>query len=299
MAPGPGRPGPAPVLVTGGTGTLGRLVVPRLRAAGCRVRVLSRHPHAGQEAIEYVTGDLSTGAGVEAAVDGMATIVHCASGYRGDPEAAGTLVRAARAGAGVGTGVHLVFVSIVGVDRLPVRGPLDRGMFGYLERKLAAEQVIARSGLPWTTMRATQFHDLVLMVAKRLGGLPVVPVPAELRLQPVDPDEVAGQLVELALGEPAGLVPDLAGPRAYTVAELIRSYLRACHRYRPMLPVWLPGAAARAARAGALLPIGGSARGPAPGGTAGRSWEEFLADQIKAERAGTGGVEADRVASRR
>jgi uncharacterized protein YbjT (DUF2867 family) len=297
-------PVPPPVLVTGGTGTLGRLVVLRLRAAGRRVRVLSRRPHAdltrgaGQEGIEYVTGDLATGSGVDAAVDSVATIVHCASDHKGDPEAAGTLVRAARDMANGGTGrPHLVFVSIVGVDRLPVHGPLDRGIFGYLHRKLATERVVADSGLPWTTMRATQFYDLVLMVAKRLAGLPLVPVPAEFRFQPVDADEVAAQLVELALGEPVGLVADLAGPRAYTAADLIRSYQRACHRYRPVLPIWLPGAAARAVRAGALRPVGGRARGPAPGTTAGRTWEEFLADRITADRAASAGAADDDLAA--
>jgi uncharacterized protein YbjT (DUF2867 family) len=67
----------APVLVTGGTGTLGRLVVARLRDAGRDVRVLSRHPHEGTDGIECVTGDLATGQGIELAVDGARTIVHC------------------------------------------------------------------------------------------------------------------------------------------------------------------------------------------------------------------------------
>jgi uncharacterized protein YbjT (DUF2867 family) len=74
---------------------------------------------------------------------------------------------------------------------------------------------VADSGLPWTTLRATQFHDLTLKTARQMARLPVIPVPAGFRFQPVDAGEVAARLVELALGTPAGLVPDMAGPRVY------------------------------------------------------------------------------------
>src|SRR4029434_2104539 len=110
-------------------------------------------------------------------------------------------------------------------------GAVARAMFGYFAAKRAAERVVAGSGLPWTMLRATQFHDLVLMVgqrvcmvtggvvpphsqavvlmvARQLARLPVVPFPAGSRFQPVDADEVAARLVELTLGPPAGLVPD-------------------------------------------------------------------------------------------
>jgi uncharacterized protein YbjT (DUF2867 family) len=132
--------------------------------------------------------------------------------------------------------------------------------------------VVADSGLPWTTLRATQFHELILMVAQQMARLPVIPVPAGFRFQPVDAGEVATRLVELALGTPAGLVSDMAGPQVYEMAELLRGYLRASHRHRPIIPVWLPGKAARAVRAGANL---------APERAVGRrTWEEFLADRV-------------------
>jgi uncharacterized protein YbjT (DUF2867 family) len=212
----------APILVTGGTGTLGRLVIPRLRDAGRDVRVLSRHGHEDRHGIEHVTGDLTS--------------------------------------------------SVVGADRIPVVSGVDRAMFGYFAAKLAAEQVIAGSGLPWTTLRATQFHDLTLLTVRQLARLPVVPVPAGWRVQPVDAGEVAAGLVELALGRPAGLVPDLGGPRVYELGDLVRGYLRATGRQRPILPVRLPGRAARAYRAGANL---------TPDRAVGRrTWEEFLSDRL-------------------
>src|SRR5918993_1998276 len=260
----------SPILVTGGTGTIGRLVVRRLRDAGSDVRVLSRRSHEAKDGIEFVTGDLATGEGVEAAVDGIETIVHLAGSAKGDEDKARNLVQAAsRAGA-----PHLVYISVVGADRIPVVSGVDRTMFGYFASKRAAEKVIEDSRLPWTTLRATQFHDLMLMVAQALAKLPVVPVPAGFRVQPVDADEVAARLVELTLGEPAGRVPDMGGPRVYGAADLFRGYLRASkRRRRPIVPMWLPGKAARAFRAGANLaperPVGH------------RTWEEFLAERCR------------------
>src|SRR5437899_3148084 len=216
----------SPILVTGGTGTLGRQVVPRLQDAGCDVRVLSRRAREAADGIEYVTGDLLKDEGTQAAVDDAGIIVHCAGGRKGDDEATRNLVRAAsRAGV-----QHLVYISVVGADRIPVVSGVDRAMFGYFGSKLAAERVVADSGLPWTTLRAAQFHDLILMVARQMARLPVIPLPAGFRFQPVDASEVAARLTELALGTPAGLVPDMAGPKVYSAAELLRGYLRASHR---------------------------------------------------------------------
>ncbi|MFL6076565.1 MAG: SDR family oxidoreductase [Mycobacteriales bacterium] len=260
----------APILLTGGTGTLGRRMVPLLREAGLKVRVLSRHAGEPADGVEYVTGDLMSGpagAGVAAAVAGVDTIVHCAGSARGDDVKARTLVRAATGQVG-----HLVYISVVGADRVTVASRVDRAMFGYFEGKLAGERIIAESGISWTTLRATQFHDLIFDTVQRLARLPVVPVPSGLRFQPVDTGEVAARMVELALGEPAGLVPDLAGPRVYGLGELVRGYLKAAHRRRPLLPVRLPGRGARAVRAGATLPLDGD--------TGHRSWEDFLAERL-------------------
>jgi uncharacterized protein YbjT (DUF2867 family) len=258
-----------PILLTGGTGTLGQHVLRRLKDAGCEVRVLSRRNRETGDGIEFVTGDLATGEGIEAAVDGVDTIVHLAGSAKGDEDKARNLVQAAsRAGV-----QHLVCISVVGAERIPVESGLDRNMFGYFAAKRAAERVVEDSGLPWTTLRATQFHDLLLTVAQMLAKLPVVPLPAGFRVQPVEADEVAARLAELSLEGPAGLVPNMGGPRVYDAEELLRIYLRASkRRRRPIVPLWLPGKAASAFRNGANL---------APERAVGhRSWEEFLADRV-------------------
>jgi uncharacterized protein YbjT (DUF2867 family) len=266
------KPVTSPVLVTGGTGTLGRLVVERLREAGREVRVLTRQGRQGGEGVEFVTGDLATGDGVEAAVEGIEIIVHCAGSTKGDEDKARHLVEAAScAGA-----QHLAYISVVGADRVPVVSGIDRAMFGYFGSKLAAERIVADSGLPWTTLRATQFHDLTFMTMRQMAKMPVIPVPAGFRFQPVDSGEVADRLVELALGKPAGLVPDIAGPRVYEMADLVRGYLRAAGKRRPIVPVRLPGEAAKAFRAGANL---------APDRAVGhRTWEDFLAGRVSESR---------------
>jgi uncharacterized protein YbjT (DUF2867 family) len=250
----------ATVLVTGGTGTLGRLTTPLLRDAGFKVRVLSRNSHEAADGIEYAVGNLTTGEGIDAAVAGVDTIVHLAGDAKGDDEKARTLVKAVTA---TGGKPHLVYISVVGADQ---------ESFAYFGFKRAAEQVIAESGLPWTTVRATQFNDLVLTLAKTLAKLPVVPVPSGFRVQPIDARDVAARLVELAQGEPAGLVPDIAGPKIYTLKEILTSYLKATNRRRPLLPVHFPGKASRTFRTGINL---------APTNATGtHTWEAFLADRV-------------------
>jgi uncharacterized protein YbjT (DUF2867 family) len=255
-----------PILVTGGTGTLGQQVVSRLLEAGREVRVLSRRSRSSQDGPVFVTGDLATGAGLSAAVQGAGIIVHCASNRKGDAEATRNLVQAAaqapRTPQAGTEPPHLVYISIVGVDRFPR---------GYFKSKLEAEGVIANSGLPWTTLRATQFYELILKGAARLAKLPVIPVPAGFVVQPVDSGEVAARLAELALGEPRGRVPDMAGPQILSFADLIRTYLQVSgQRPRPVVSVWTPFIGP--IRNGAMYPP------PGTGATLGhRSWPDFLA----------------------
>lgn len=258
----------SPVLVTGGTGTLGRLVVARLRDAGREVRVLSRTSRRLGPGIEVVEGDLTSGAGTDAAVTGVETVVHCAGTAKGEDVKALTLTRSAAA-AGVG---HLVYISVVGADRVPVVTPVDRAMFGYFASKRAAERVVESSGIPYTTLRATQFHELALSTLVAMSRLPVIPVPSRTRFQPVAAAEVADRLVELTLGRPSGLVSDFAGPRILGMDEMLRGFLRTTGRRRWLIPVRMPGRAARAIRDGANL---------APDHADGhQTWEDFLAGSV-------------------
>ncbi len=247
------------VLVTGGTGSLGRRVVDRLRAAGRDVRVLSR---GGRP--DTIKGDLSTGAGLEEAVRGVDAIVHCASNplrKMRQTDVGGTehlLQAAARANV-----AHVVYISIVGVDRNPY--------YPYYRVKLDAERLIERSPVPWTILRATQFHEFVLRGMRLIQRLPVAVVPKGFLLQPIDVGEVADRLVELALAAPAGRVPDVGGPEVRTMAELADAYFQIVGRRR-ILELPLPGKFARALRGGAQV---------CPENAYGKiHWEDFLRETV-------------------
>jgi uncharacterized protein YbjT (DUF2867 family) len=260
------------VLVVGGTGTLGRLVVDRLVSAGVAVRILSRgRRRPSHRDVQHVTGNVRTGGGLDAAVAGADTIVACV-----DP-AHHVVAAAKRAGT-----PHLVYISIVGVDRVP---------FAYYRSKLADERLIAASGLPWTVLRAKQFHDLIAVLLRLLAKPPVMALPAGWRLQPVDVREVADRLADLALGEPAGRAPDFAGPQVRTGGDLARSYLSMVGKRRPIVPIWLPGKVFRAYRAGGHL---------APQHASGTiTFEQYLAEQLAAGRLPYGDAIRDYLSFRR
>ncbi|UJW36285.1 NAD(P)H-binding protein [Saccharothrix sp. AJ9571] len=246
-----------PIVVTGGTGSLGRRVVRELLDAGREVVVLSRRARPVAGGSRFVSVDLRTGDGLDQALAGVDTVVHCASTLTGgDEQAARTLIDAAKR-AGV---AHLVYVSIVGIDRIPLP---------YYRTKLAVERQLEASGLGYTILRATQFHELVQSIFSLLGRSPIVPVPT-MRFQPVDTRDVAGRLAELALGEPAGRVPDFGGPEVRDAKSLARAYLAATGRRRLLVPVWVPGRIMAGFRRGENL-VGDRFDGE-------RTFEQFLAE---------------------
>jgi len=261
------------ILITGGTGTLGRHLTPMLLASGADVRVLSRAGRDADDRSRAFRGDLDTGEGVEAAVAGVDTIVHCAGTAKGDDAKTATLVRAVHGVRTPGDALpHLVYISVVGAERIPVVSRMDRMSFGYFASKRAAELVVEGSGLPWTTLRATQFHDLALTTVQGLAKSPVMPYFSGVRFQPVETAEVARRLGDLALAAPAGLVDELGGPEVLEMRELARTYLAAVGRRRLLVPLPVGGRSGKAVRAGANL---------TPGHADGHyTWADFLAERV-------------------
>lgn len=253
----------SPILVTGGTGTIGRRVVPLLSAAGRDVRILTRHLRDNAPGVEHVAGDTVSGAGLARALDSVSTVLHLAGGAKGDDTAARTVAHAARS-AGVS---HLVLISVVGADRMPI---------GYFRAKAAAERAIAESGVPFTILRAAQLHEFVLPIVRGMSRMPLTPLPRGLRFEPVHVDEVAARLAEITLHEPAGHVEDIAGPEVMDVKALIDTYTTFHGRAKRAFSVGLPGAVGRAYRAGENLADPPALRGS-------RSWAQFLAEQVTAD----------------
>jgi uncharacterized protein YbjT (DUF2867 family) len=239
------------VLVTGGSGVLGRRLVTRLQDGGDEVRVLSRRREAGTH-----LGDLVSGDGVREALAGVQLVVHAASDTpqgRSDLRQTQTLLGAARHVR------HLLYVSIVGIDAMP---------YGYYGRKLACEQAIAAGSVPHTIFRATQFHELLERGLRAAGRLPVAPVPRGWQVQPVAADEVAERIAELIAAEPVARAPDFGGPEVLGVGRVVEVWRARLHRPRAVLSIPVPGRTSRALRHGLNT---------TPQHAAGRqTWEQFV-----------------------
>lgn len=241
-------PNPSPSLtiaVAGGTGTVGRHTVEALRAADHRAIVLSRSSGV----------DLVTGRGLDAALTGVDAVVDTANvstlsarkATRFFETATGNLVAAA-ARAGVG---HVVLLSIVGIDRIP---------HDYYAGKLAQEAVVAASAVPWSILRATQFHEFSAQLFQRAHVGPFHLAP-RARVQPIAAREVGAQLAHLAAGTARGRTDDLAGPREERLDDMVKAYARRIGHRGRVPSVSLPGAQMKGMRAGLALPGPGAELG--------------------------------------
>lgn len=234
------------VVVTGGTGTVGRAVVNALVDAHHDVVVTSRSTSSVHGRVRTVRLDYGSPADLEAAFHGADAVVHCATsftGVRGGETELGRRVLAGARRAGCG---HVVYISIVGIDRIPLP---------YYRAKLATEELVENSGVPWTILRATQFHELATRLLSGLTRPPLVLVP-DVPVQPVAAEEVGARLAALAAARPAGRVPDLGGPEITTLPALARSYVAAIGRRRRVRAVRLFGSVFAGYRAGHHLAPG-------------------------------------------
>jgi uncharacterized protein YbjT (DUF2867 family) len=233
------------IAIAGGTGTVGRPTVDAVRAAGHEPVVLARS-----------TGvDVVSGAGLDAALEHVDAVIDTTNvttlsadtAAKFFTTATGNLLAAAgRAGVG-----HVVVLSIVGVDRIP---------YDYYAGKLAQERVVEASAVPWTILRATQFHDFAAQLYDRakLGPLHVAP---RARVQPVAVAEVGARLTELAAAGGQGRAADLAGPREEKLDEMVQAYARHIGKRGWIPSISLPGAQMKGMRAGHALPGPGAQLG--------------------------------------
>ncbi|MBI3241548.1 MAG: NAD(P)H-binding protein [Chloroflexi bacterium] len=232
------------ILVTGGAGVLGRELTPQLQKAGHTARVMSRRPRPVNltSEIEWAQADIETGDGLGSAVSGVETIIHTATspGKRTkqvDVDGTRRLLEKARE-AGV---AHFIHVSIVGIERIP---------FPYYEAKVAGEAVVRGGGVPYTILRATQFHSLLDGFFQPLRNLPLSFAFTDFKYQPIDTGEVADRLCQLVAEKPSGLLPDMGGPEVWTVGELLPAWFAAQGRHCKLIRFPLPGGFAHAFRNG-------------------------------------------------
>ncbi len=246
------------VAVVGGTGTLGAPVVGELLAHGATVRVLSRNATTVPDGAEHRRVDLTSGEGLAQALAGADAVVDAANSTKAaeDVLVAGTR-RLLEAEAAAGVGHHLA-ISIIGIDQVPL---------SYYRVKLAQEEAIEAGPIPFSILRASQFPQLLDMAFAGAARFGIRPTGAA-KVQPILPEVVASRLADAALANPAGRLPDIAGPKVQTLSELSRAWAtaRGKHRLRLRVPSW--GKMGKALAAGALCD-------PAAA-TPGEDFEEWL-----------------------
>jgi uncharacterized protein YbjT (DUF2867 family) len=225
------------IAIAGGTGTVGVRVVNAARARGHEVVVLSR-----------ATGvDLLDGKGLTARLEGVNIVVDVTSKQTMSAKASVSFFRTVTENlldAEKTQGVqHHVVLSIVGIDHAPR---------SYYAGKAAQEHAVRDGPIPWTVLRATQFHEFASQVYGqiKIGRVMVVPT---MRSQPVSAAEVAERLVQLAEGEAQGRARDLGGPLEERMADMVRGYAKSIGSRARIIELPLPGAYGRALRDGSLL----------------------------------------------
>jgi uncharacterized protein YbjT (DUF2867 family) len=234
------------IAVAGGTGTIGRRIAAVLAREGHEVRSLSRG------ATEYPV-DLTTGAGLEAALEGCDVVVDASNGPPSS-KARAVLVEGSRRmlEAETRAGVrHHVCLSIVGIEDVPM---------AYYRVKVEQERVVESGGLPWTIVRSTQFHDLLGALLSAAGRRHVLPA-AGAQFQPVDVDEAAAAVAAVATDAPRLGRATVAGPEVHDLRSLGRMWREATGRRAIEIPIPLPGKLGRALREGRLTCADPDARG--------------------------------------
>jgi uncharacterized protein YbjT (DUF2867 family) len=194
------------IVVIGGHGRIGSKIVARL----------GEHGHEAVAADPSTGVNTLTGEGLAEAFEGADVVVDVSNSPSFEDDAVMDFFRtstrnllAAEAAAGIG---HHVAMSVVGSDRLPGSG--------YLRAKVAQEELIAASSVPYTIVRSTQFYEFVGSIADAATEGDTVRVPAA-GIQPIAADDAARAVARTAVGEPAGGIVEIGGPRPYTFAELI------------------------------------------------------------------------------
>jgi len=231
------------ILITGATGTLGKALVPLIGDTH-QMRFLSRKPRPDQlhEQVEWFTADLGTGKYLDQALMDVQIVVHAASDSSNPEEVdqKGTkyLVEAARK-AGV---EHIIYPSIVGIDSIPMK---------YYQVKREAEEIIIESGIPWSILRATQFHSLIDHSLKFFNKIPgLMLIPKKFKFQTVDSMEVAQRIHQCIKAGPGKRLPDFGGPEVLTLEEIVRIWQEVRNERKWLINLPIPGKTARAFRNG-------------------------------------------------
>jgi uncharacterized protein YbjT (DUF2867 family) len=255
------------ILITGGTGNLGKQVVDLLLPRKeFEISILSSRANAhSSDNVKMFKGDLANNMGLANATEEAEILIHCASDARNfkeiDIEGTHNLLSSSNKKIR-----HFIYISIVGVDK---------SNYPYYLAKHQAEKMIAGSGIPYTILRTTQFHSFVLallqpFIENKVNG--VIKIPGGMKFQSVDIKEVAQKLVELSLAEASGLLPEFGGPEILSFEEIGRSYVDITRSEGVIEHTDFEGARYKLFRTGVNL---------CPGNKFGKlTWQEYLKEKF-------------------
>lgn len=254
------------VLVTGASGRLGTHVTRSLRLAGISVTGTSRQPRSA-DGVEWLEADVTTGRGLEEALQGVDVVVHLASApyrrsYTDKVELDGTshVLEAARR-TGVG---HILYTSIVGADHVP---------WGYFRTKVQAERLIQASPVPWSILRATQFHEFLDAALSAVSRTRLLVADRNIAVQPVDVRDLSRHICDVIERGPSWRIEEFGGPAVLSMDQAVRRWRDVRRLRRPVIPLRLPGKTGRGFRAGLLT----TAAQP----TGQISWDRYVAEKYR------------------
>jgi uncharacterized protein YbjT (DUF2867 family) len=219
------------ILVTGATGQLGSALLRQLKDSDYEVKLTSRRKPENIGDINWVYSDLLSGEGLEEAIKDIDVVIHAATSPMKNSEIIDVT--------GFGKFLdklenikHFIYPSIVGIEDIPMK---------YYKHKLEAEALLKNSAVPYSIVRATQFHSFVesLLLSKPLVNRYIIP--GNMKFQSVDVDEFANHLTSLIDLEPQGKIDDFGGPQIMTLREMAEQKIKINNEKNKVFSFSLPG----------------------------------------------------------
>ena len=230
------------VLITGGTGVLGKELRTIFPQYSIPYVIASRTNPSNLD--NWLHVDLETGNGLEEATKNKEIIFHLASGTKKfnkniDIEGTKRLLQKAK----VNGVLHFIYISIVGIDSVPLT---------YYQYKLQAEKEIINSGIPYTILRSTQFHEFIDFILHKLLKLPIALVPKRAKFQPIEAKVVAQKLFTIGQGQPLNKIINIGGKETFELDDIAKNWLSSQSKRRLLLNLPLFGKLNNALKNGGL-----------------------------------------------
>ena len=219
------------ILVTGSTGQLGSVLLNQLKGSDYKVKITSRRKPEGIGHFEWVYSDLLSGEGLEEAIKDVDVIIHAATSPIKNSKNI-EVIGFENFLSKLQYIKHFIYPSIVGIEEIPLK---------YYELKYEAEELLKNSSIPFTIVRATQFHGFIenFLLSKPLFKRYVIP--GSIKIQSVDVGEFAKHLIDLINKGPQGRTDDFGGPDIMTLREMAELKIKINNETNKVLSISLPG----------------------------------------------------------